>query len=290
MSWADKAVANPQGYERAVLFPRARDALKYYIAVRVWPLVSMPICVCPEIAGMAGGFLDVDSCGMAPGTQLYGYRNEHIEALDLDPLMTGWWSRGRAGQHRIVSFGSNKILPLVGGGAFLTDDTGLAAELSEFSFFPGGDNYADQVRGALSQLEQTVYHRRQQIKIWDRFLGDMLARVEHEQVMPWNVMRLAAPGQRGLLIDALRHGAIAVSINYPIVRGQSIGSNAYPGAERWQSQVISFPLYENTDAYVCEGYIRRAAAIVSGVLNSERAERSATAQRAREDHERDHEW
>ena len=83
--------------------------------------------------------------------------------------------------------------------------------------------------------------------------------------MPWNVMRLATPGQREALLAALRHGAIAVSINYPIVKGQSIAGNAYPGAQRWQSQVISFPLYDMPG----EDYIRRAAAIVSGYMERE---------------------
>ena len=261
--WADKVIAHSQGYARAVLFPRARDALNRYLLITGHDL-SLPICVCPEIAYMAAEFEDVDGCGLASGTQLYGYRREHANDLDLDPLMTGWWV-GAINPHRIVSFGANKILPLVGGGAFLTNDSDLADQMEEFSFFPGGDNYARKVTMVIGSLEEVVYKKHSLIKMWDRYLGDMLGRVAREQVMPWNVMRTVSPGIRPGLIKALRAGAIAVSTNYPVYN--YLATNHYPGGYGWESSVISFPLHEDNDRDY-ERYVYRAAQIIYGVLNT----------------------
>ena len=258
MIWADKAIANPQGYARAVLFPRARDALKSYL-LNAKVRLSLPICVCPEIAALASMFLDVDLAGMAPGTQLYGYRNEHGEDLDLDPLMTGWWM-GETNRHRIVSFGPNKILPLLGGGAFLTNDSDLADVMSKNSFFPGGENYANKVTRVLASLEEVVYAKRRQIKMWDRYLGDMLERIPHEQVMPWAAMRLVPPAKRPARIKALRAGAIAVSTNYPAIRTEA--QHYIPaGGMLWEASVISFPIHEASDDDY-ERYVYRASQII----------------------------
>ena len=274
-TWADRVIAHPQGYARAVLFPRARDALNRYTQVRPEEVISLPICVCPEIAVQATEFLDVDECGMAPGTQLYGFRKEHTNDLDLDPLMTGWWM-GATNLHRIVSFGPNKILPLVGGGAFLTNDPELAEKMDEYSFFPGGECYAKKVTTVFQNLEEVVYRRRSMIKMWDRYLGDLLERIPCEQVMPWNVMRLAAPEWRYKIVTALRHGGIAVSTNYPRVDFDP-EMQGFPGFEGepdawraggglwWESRVISFPLYDASDVN-CEHYVNSAAAIIHDVL------------------------
>ena len=263
--WADKVIAHPQGYARAVLFPRARDALNRYLLITGHDL-SLPICVCPEIASLATSFLDVDLAGMAPGTQLYGYRREHANELDLDPLMTGWWA-GATNNHRIVSFGANKILPLVGGGAFLTNDSDLADQMEEFSFFPGGDNYARKVTMVIEGIEEVVHARRRLIQMWDRYLGDMLDRIPQEQVMPWNVMRTVSPGIRPLLIKALRAGAIAVSTNYPPVSGRD---TYYSGGDSWGASVISLPLHLTNETDY-ERYVYRAAQIIYGVLNEDRS-------------------
>ena len=270
MSWADKAIANPQGYERAVLFPRARDALAAYLRVaRDKP--ALPVCVCPEIADMASEFLDVDECGMAPGTQLYGYRLGHTQDLDLDPLMTGWFL-GATNPYRIVSFGANKILPLTGGGAFLTNYDDIANEMEDAGggFFPGGNSYIGTVEDALAAMDQTVYNRRSLIKLWDRYLGDMLGRVPAEQIMPWRVMRLAPQAKRAGLIAALRHAAIAVSTNYPMIGTED--ECLYPGGMAWESTVINFPLIldgippapKECDSY--ESYVERAATIIHQAL------------------------
>ena len=269
MSWADKAIANPQGYERAVLFPRARDALAAYRVISA--RTPLPICVCPEIAVLATEFLDVDDCGMAYGTQLYGYRLEHEEDLDLDPLMTGWFL-GATNSHRIVSFGANKILPLTGGGAFLTCDAHLAGEMEKVGgdFFPGGNSYIGTVEDALAAMDRTVYNRRSMIKLWDRYLGDMLGRIPREQIMPWRVMRLAPQAKRAGLIAALRHAAIAVSTNYPMIGTED--ECLYPGGMAWESTVINFPLIldgippapKECDSY--ESYVERAATIIYQAL------------------------
>lgn len=262
--WADKAVAHPQGYARAVLFPRARDALNRYLLITGHRL-SLPICVCPEIASLATFFLDVDLSGMAPGTQIYGYRLEHANELDLDPLMTGWWM-GATNAHRIVSFGANKILPLVGGGAFLTNESDLADQMEEFSFFPGGDSYANKIMRVIGSLEEVVYGRRRHIKMWDRYLGDMLERIPHEQVMPWAAMRTVSPEIRPAMLRALRTGAIAVSTNYPRIDFDPEMQD-FPGGLWWESRVISFPIHEASDDDY-ERYLHRAAGIIYGVLNT----------------------
>ena len=265
MSWADKAIANPQGYERAVLFPRARDALAAYLMV-ITARLPLPICVCPEIADMAMRFLDVDECGMAAGTQLYGYRLEHEEDLDLDPLMTGWFL-GKTNPYRIVSFGANKILPLTGGGAFLTDDPTIADEMEKEGggFFPGGNSYIGTVEDALAAMDQTVYNRRSLIKLWDRYLGDMLERIPREQIMPWRVMRLAPQAKRAELIAALRHAAIAVSTNYPMIGTED--ECLYPGGMAWESTVINFPIGPiQPGAKEYESYVERAATIIHQAL------------------------
>ena len=273
MNWADKAIANPQGYARAVLFPRARDALAAYRIVKGrmdpelrYQPIRMPVCICPEVAKYADEFLDVrPNCGTAPGAQLYGYRVEHDHDLDLDPLMTGWF-HGHTNVTRIVSFGRDKILPLPGGGAALTSDLDLAEKLSEWSWFPGGEIYQRKVEMVFAHLEEAVYKRFDLHKIWDRYLGDMLGRIELRQVMPWNVMRICNPAQRPGLLKALRNAAIAVSTNYPVVDT----AEYWPGGDLWAASVISFPLYAGGAADELanyERYVYRAAQAIYLELN-----------------------
>jgi hypothetical protein len=263
MSWADKTIANPMGYARAVLFPRARDALYVYLTF-CEKRVKLPICICPEIAGMINSkdFLDVDRTGMAPGTQLYGYRMDHSEDLDLDPLLTGWNSKPTS-LHRLISLGRHKILPLCGGGAFCTNDLNIADELEKHSFFnPGSDNsYIEKIEMCFKHLPEVIHARWQQIDIWNRCLGDMLDRIPREQVMPWRCMRLAPVPKRGAIIRALREAGIAVSVNYPAFSG----GQYFPGGMYWEQRVISFPLLPlgSDDA---EKYVFRAVRTIYEAL------------------------
>ena len=269
MSWADKAIANPMGYARAVLFPRGRDALQRYLAAG--GRYVAPICICPQVGSLLApegismeklskAFLDVDQTGMVLGTQMYGYRMDHNEDLDLDPLLTGWWLSPPHSPHRIISLGRHKILPLYGGGVFCTNDLNLAEELDKESRFPGGSHYAEKVEVVFEHLTEVVHARWAQIELWDRYLGDLLDRIPREQAMPWRCMRLAQPKARDALIRTLRKANIGVSLNYP-----SLGSSEhFPGGTWWGQRVISFPLGPLGEDN--EKYIRHASEIISGVL------------------------
>ena len=48
MSWADEKIAHPMGYEHAVLFPRARDAIWAYQKV-LDGLIYLPENICPQV-------------------------------------------------------------------------------------------------------------------------------------------------------------------------------------------------------------------------------------------------
>jgi hypothetical protein len=278
VSWAEKHIANPQGYAAAVLFPRARDALAAYKQVirqkepeelRYYDKdfkLKLPVCVCPEVAALADEFLDVNEFGLAPGTQMYGYRIEHSNSLDLDPLMTGWFFPP-TNPHRIISLGHNKILPLTGGGVFLTSSLELAGAMEPFGWFPGGDNYAAKVIAVFGMIEEIVHRRRDLMLIWNRVLGDLLERIPQEQVMPWRVMRLAPADKRAEIIAALRSSGIAVSTNYPMIDTPV----HYIGGRKWSSRVINFPLYtggarDHEDNY--EKYVYVAANAIATVLNN----------------------
>lgn len=257
------------GYARAVLFPRARDAFRHYMEVcGVSP--PLPVCICPEMATLSpDSLMDVDWTGLHPGTQMYGYRSHHTEDLDLDPLITGWF-REPSSEHRIISLGRHKILPLTGGGVFCTNNLDLADELAERSFFPGGEVYAEKVQTVFSRMEEVVHNRFILIDLWDRYLGDMLERIPREQVMPWRVMRQCPGPQRPAVIKALRMAGIAVSVNYqpsPLARGDRY----YPNAMKWGDTVINFPIgsgLENVAESGYERYVFRAAATIFGALHT----------------------
>ena len=268
MSWANTTIAQPMGYARAVLFPRARDAFRHYLALG--HTHRLPICICPEMACRvvegteAVNFLDVDKTGMARGTQLYGYRTDHNEALDLDPLLTGWW-REPTSPHRLISLGRHKILPLFGGGVFCTNDPDVAEALGQHSFFPGGDTYIEKIRMVFEHLPEIVHARWNQLDIWDRHLGDLLDRIPREQAMPWRCMRLAPPSKRGPIIRAMREAGIAVSINYP-----SFGSSQYyPGGMWWESRVLNFHLGILGDEETAEKTAFRAARIIERTMDAD---------------------
>ena len=270
MTWADKAIANPMGYARAVLFPRARDAFRHYLALG--HTHRLPICICPEMASLVvddklegKNFVDVDHNGMAPGTQLYGYRNDHNESLDLDPLLTGWY-REASSPHRLISLGRHKILPLYGGGVFCTNDINLAEELDLRGFFNHGpdNSYQEDVEQCFKYLPKVVHARWYQLDIWDRHLGDLLDRIPREQAMPWRCMRLAPPAKRRAIVKALREAGIAASLNYP-----SFGSsNYYPGGMWWEARVIGFPLGPTGDEDFTEKAAFRAARIIYDTLGA----------------------
>lgn len=257
------------GYARAILFPRARDAFRHYMEVS-GSSPQLPVCICPEMAALAPrNLIDTDWTGLSPGTQMYGYRVDHSEDLDLDPLATGWF-REPSNEHRIISLGRHKILPLTGGGVFCTNNLDLADELAERSFFPGGEVYAEKIQAVFARMEEVVYSRFILIDLWDRYLGDLLERIPREQAMPWRVMRQCPGSKRPALIKALRAMGIAVSVNYqpsPLARGDRY----YPNAMKWGDTVINFPIgsgLENVADKDYERYVYRAISVIYTALTS----------------------
>lgn len=261
-SWADDSIAGPMGFRHAVLFPRARDALFWYSAHHD---VGLPSNICLAAAnsvpyGQRRLFPVEATTGMALmlPVQLYGYRERAsgIEQLDLDPLMTGWFDKPCA-KSAIISFGRKKILPLNGGGVFLTQDEALAQEMRRHEYFPGGPEYIKTVKTHLNSLPYIVEKRFRRIALWDRYLGDSCVRIPMEQVMPWRVMR-RIPEKRDAVVEALRDGGYAVGTNYPPLPGVTD-----PGAIRWGKEVINFLVDEEQSV----DYVFQASEVVKRAVN-----------------------
>ncbi len=259
--WADDLIAGPMGFKYAVLFARARDALFHYSRLD-W--ILLPSNICPD-AATSVWFPNLElvpveaTTGMSPGVpvQLYGYRNRLSgKRLDLDPLMTGWYDKPCA-TSAIVSFGRKKILPLNGGGVFLTQDQALAEEMRRHEHFPGGEEYIRTVRLCLNDIDRIVERRFRRIALWDRYLGDSCERVPMEQVMPWRVMR-RIPHNRDLVVKNLRVCGIAVGTNYPPLPGVTDS-----GAIQWGNEVINFLVDEDQH----EQYVILASEIIKRAVN-----------------------
>lgn len=249
------------GFKYAVLFPRARDALFQY--AQHTPYRELPSNICPvaaEAIRYPKLFPVHPETGLAHGitVQLYGYRetNVFLGDLDLDPLMTGWFDKPCA-TSAIISLGRKKILPLSGGGVFLTQDEGLALEMRRHEYFPGGKDYRRLVGRWLKNIDLVVEPRFERIALWDRYLGDILERIPREQVMPWRVMR-RVPHGRDTVVKALREVGVAVGTNYPPLPGVTA-----PGAIQWGNEVINFLI----DEPLTEVYIAAACEIIKRVVN-----------------------
>lgn len=235
MSWADEKIANPMGYAYAVLFPRARDAIAAYVETTDRE-IELPENICSVAWRAAGRPMlwavdDVTGLARLP-VQLYGYRQEIKLHLEIDPLMTGWVGQPCC-ESTIISFGFKKTLSIGCGGAFLTNNQGLAQAMEPHQYLPGG--LGDTELTVLIQMGLMQIHRQRAIGFervakWDAALGDLLPRIPMEQVMPWRVMRRVPGGKRDAAVKALRAERIPVGTNYPPL----MGSN------KWGSEVINF--------------------------------------------------
>lgn len=230
MAWADDEVAGPMGYRFAVLFPQARVALATYCALKGSIRLPSNICRTAAEAAVADGEelepAPVDSeTGLAEGlpVYLYGYRTPAYGKLSLDPLMTGW-VRKPACMSSIVSFGRKKMMGNTpAGGAFLTNDMGLAEQINQFGYWP--DKLTDQVRTGLQTLTARISLGFYYADLWDRYLGDTLIRIPAEQVVPWRIMRRVPDGKRDAVVSALRAAGFDAGTNYPPLTGRNEWGN-----------------------------------------------------------------
>lgn len=223
-------LARIMGYDRAVMFPRARDALVAYrrITGKTHPI---PANVCPALAeAMPGPMVPVsETNGLALNVpvQLYGYRQIVNGAeLEIDPLMTGCMGKPFA-KHSVVSFGYGKTIDLGAGGAFLTNDLGLANELQNHAWFPMV--LVEPLEKALNNLFDNIQRRFDRLAMWDRTLADWFERPQERQVIPWRVIRLS--DSREEVVKSWRNERRAVGTNY---------RSLMPSSDRWGSRVLNF--------------------------------------------------
>ncbi len=244
-------LAQGMGFEYAILFPSAREALRAYSVLE--SPVTIPSNVCLVLKRWATTIVPVNEWGTAPGTQIYGFREIHGEPLDIDPLMTGWFGEPFS-LHSVVSFGRHKTVSVGAGGAFLTNDRAIYVMLKGMGYFPEGLLEALEYR--LLTLPQALDEKWRITSLWDRHLGDMLLRFPLEQVVPWRVMRICAGHLREKIVWELRKKGYPVSVNYPPLPGVTD-----PVAVRFGEEVLNFPLD------VSEFEIVGAAGVIRKVLN-----------------------
>ena len=234
-NWADDLIAGPMGFQYCVLFPRAREAIKAWTEIMELP-IRLPTNVCPVAKMWAKHWTlhDIDDSGLAPGvtTQLYGYRErgDGTSKLDLDPLMTGWFDRPCA-ESSIISFGQKKSLDLGGGAAFLTRDQSLSEEMDRRGYWPNGLTQITSLNIQLFTASMRV--QRENIYLWDRYLGDSCERLPREQTIPWRCMR-RIPLQRDAVVHALRGAGFDAGTNYPCLAGVD-----NPKAKTFERQIIN---------------------------------------------------
>ncbi len=238
MSWQDDEIAGPMGYEHCVLFDCARDALDAYHTWSPAPL-GLPENICPELVTymrdreheVVLGLVDqLTGLPVRGAVHLYGYQTSHIgdAQLSLDPLMTGW-VRHLTTPHAIISFGLKKTLSIGYGGAFLTDDKSLAAEMENSGHW--NPDYNDLLHASLPKIKVWRLQRFDVIALWDRFLGDSLIRIPAEQLMPWRAMRRARDkGERDVIKEEVRDAGYPVGTNYPPLTGRN----------QWGDTVLNF--------------------------------------------------
>jgi hypothetical protein len=182
---------------------------------------------------------------------LYGYRQAaDFSAIELDPLMTGWGRQPQA-TSCIISFGAKKFISIGHGGAFLTNDQGLAEQIETVGHWPFGekDEVTALLRASLNFFLRAKLAKFERAALWDRHLGDMLTRIPAEQVIPWRVMRRS--NKRDAIVLALRR------------MGHDVGTNYQPleGTNKFGDTVINFSLAEDYD----EDRIKDACKIIGRI-------------------------
>jgi hypothetical protein len=164
--------------------------------------------------------------------------------------MTGWGRQPQA-TSCIISFGAKKFISIGHGGAFLTNDQGLAEQIETVGHWPFGekDEVTALLRASLNFFLRAKLAKFERAALWDRHLGDMLTRIPAEQVIPWRVMRRS--NKRDAIVLALRR------------MGHDVGTNYQPleGSNDFGDTVINFSLAEDYD----EDRIKDACKIIGRI-------------------------
>jgi len=214
-------------YDFGFGFPRARDALAAWCEI-TGEKIKIPSNCCPALLPFASELVPVDpNTGLAPvPVQLYGYRQIFPGAkLEIDPLMTGLFGKPFA-DSTIISFGYGKTIDIGGGGAILTNDMELAAELNRRSSFPR--ILVEPLRAAVNALHATIMEKKKQYEEIEREYADVVDRLPDRPTIPW---RFVAK-RRGALNENWKD--YKFSRNYPPLPGVTD-----PGAIEWGEKVIN---------------------------------------------------
>lgn len=218
-------------YERAIGFPRARDALSAWCQITK-EKIRIPSNCCPALLPFASELVPIDpNTGLAPvPVQLYGYRQEFPGAkLEIDPLMSGLFGRPFA-DSTIISFGYSKTIDIGGGGAILTQDKSLAEELKKFGFFPKILN--SPLGAALDNLHSIIMEKKKQYEEIEKDLWPWGIRPPSRPAIPWRFVAKLRGGTE-TWCDSLRK-RYKISRNYPPLPGVTD-----PGAIDWGNRVVN---------------------------------------------------
>ena len=235
----ERRLADLMGYEYCILFPRARDAVRFYAEFR--PITEIPSNCCPVLAASIPYHVArvpvYPKTGLATDVpvQLYGYRQLVRDAeLEIDPLMTGVMGQPFA-KSSIISFGWGKTIELGAGGALLTNDRDMAVHEHRYvpkPYFP--QVLREPLAHKLENLHGTIQDKWLMMKYWDQLLGDTLTRIPQEVVVPWRIIRRVPNGKRDVLVKALRAAGYNAGTNYPPLYGVT-----HPDAVTWGEEVIN---------------------------------------------------
>jgi len=217
-------------YEASIFFPRARDALAAWCEI-TGEKIKIPSNCCPALLPFASELVPVDpNTGLAPvPVQLYGYRQIFPGAkLEIDPLMTGLFGSPFA-DSTIVSFGYSKTIDIGGGGAILTNDMELAAELKKRASFP--PILEEPLRDALQTIHARIMTAKQSYEEIENEFAYWVGRMEDRPIIPW---RFVAKDGEVSISSMARERGYKVSKNYPPLPGVTD-----PGAIEWGEKVIN---------------------------------------------------
>lgn len=218
------------GYERAIGFPRARDALAAWCKITK-EKIRIPTNCCDALLPFASELVPINPhTGLAPvPVQLYGYRQEFPGAkIEIDPLMTGLLGEPFA-DSTIISFGYAKTIDIGGGGAILTQDKNLADELMGFTFFPKVLN--NPLSAALDNVHSIIMEKKKQYESIENLFAPYVDRLPWRPTIPW---RFIAKTSRNKAAKLARKFGYSVSHNYPPLPGVTD-----PGAIEWGERVIN---------------------------------------------------